>query len=73
MRAGAERSSVVKQLDVQSPCRQVCQLNTQNICIGCGRSLDEIAEWPAATSKRKLQIREQSNLRLAALQKHTEQ
>ena len=29
----------------QSPCVGVCRLNTQEICVGCGRSVDEIAQW----------------------------
>ena len=35
-----------------SPCVQLCALDTAGICLGCGRSLDEIAQWgsaPAAT------------------------
>ena len=29
----------------QSPCLGVCQLDTQETCVGCGRSVDEIARW----------------------------
>lgn len=35
-----------------SPCVQICALDAARICLGCGRSLDEIAQWstaPAAT------------------------
>ncbi len=28
-----------------SPCNGVCQLGTDGTCLGCGRSLDEIAIW----------------------------
>lgn len=31
--------------DVKSPCISICKLNDQKICIGCFRSLDEIAVW----------------------------
>jgi predicted Fe-S protein YdhL (DUF1289 family) len=30
---------------VQSPCIKICKLNERQICIACGRSLDEIANW----------------------------
>jgi uncharacterized protein len=30
-----------------SPCIAVCRLDpTTGLCIGCGRSIDEIAQWP---------------------------
>ncbi|MBX9855810.1 MAG: DUF1289 domain-containing protein [Gemmatimonadaceae bacterium] len=28
-----------------SPCIKVCQLDMQQRCYGCGRSVDEIARW----------------------------
>jgi len=30
---------------VESPCIKVCTLDAQNVCIGCGRTIDEIASW----------------------------
>ena len=31
---------------IESPCTRVCVVHpTANLCIGCGRSLDEIARW----------------------------
>ena len=31
---------------VKSPCVEICQLDTgRGVCIGCGRTLDEIARW----------------------------
>jgi predicted Fe-S protein YdhL (DUF1289 family) len=31
---------------IESPCNKVCVIHpAQKICIGCGRSLDEIAHW----------------------------
>jgi len=44
-----------------SPCINVCTLDAGNVCMGCGRSLDEIGEWSAARAARKQEI-----LRLAA-------
>jgi len=28
-----------------SPCMNVCVLDTGRVCVGCGRTLDEIARW----------------------------
>ena len=41
---------------VPSPCRDVCRLDAAGICVGCGRSLNEIEEWPRAGRERRLQI-----------------
>ncbi|MGH8436212.1 MAG: DUF1289 domain-containing protein [Pseudomonas sp.] len=41
---------------VSSPCRRVCCLDDQDICIGCGRSLAEILEWRAADNSRRREI-----------------
>ncbi|WP_421989619.1 DUF1289 domain-containing protein [Roseococcus sp.] len=47
-----------------SPCRQVCVLEGR-ICLGCGRSLDEIAAWPTASAASKRAILEAARARLA--------
>lgn len=41
---------------VASPCRQICELGADQICEGCGRTLDEIAEWPEADNQRRRKI-----------------
>lgn len=38
-----------------SPCIGLCIVEDE-ICSGCGRALEEIAEWPAATAARKREI-----------------
>jgi predicted Fe-S protein YdhL (DUF1289 family) len=30
---------------IESPCVNVCTLDAHKICIGCGRTIDEIAVW----------------------------
>lgn len=30
---------------VESPCIKVCTLDAHNVCVGCGRTLGEIADW----------------------------
>jgi predicted Fe-S protein YdhL (DUF1289 family) len=41
---------------VPSPCINVCRLNAQGLCIGCRRTLGEIAEWSQASDARRLEI-----------------
>ena len=36
-----------------SPCRRACTLDREDICVGCGRTLDEILEWSRASIDRK--------------------
>jgi len=52
---------------VTSPCTAVCRLNDAQICIGCGRSADEIAEWLGASRERQLAIRRAASARLESL------
>ena len=40
----------------QSPCTGVCQLDWRSVCRGCGRTLEEIAEWAGAGEARQRQI-----------------
>lgn len=28
-----------------SPCKKICRLDADGLCIGCGRTLAEIADW----------------------------
>lgn len=30
---------------IDSPCINVCRLDAQRVCTGCGRTIDEIAGW----------------------------
>lgn len=50
---------------VASPCVQVCKLDARDICIGCGRSLREIAAWSSATAEQKQRIVEHARQRRA--------
>ncbi len=40
----------------QSPCIRNCCLNTDNICLGCFRSLEEILQWGAADNNARMLI-----------------
>jgi uncharacterized protein len=51
---------------VPSPCRDVCRLDAAGVCVGCGRTLAEIEEWPRADCQRRLQIRAAAGARAAS-------
>ncbi|MDX1496287.1 MAG: DUF1289 domain-containing protein [Salinisphaeraceae bacterium] len=53
---------------VESPCVQVCELNAQDVCVGCGRSLDEIGQWLTASELEKRHILVKATNRLAQTQ-----
>ena len=53
---------------ISSPCNRVCVVHpTLQICIGCGRSLDEIARWAALSEAERRAIMARLPARLAAL------
>lgn len=40
--------------EVPSPCVNICDLdNSGEYCLGCGRSLDEIAAWSTANDEER--------------------
>ncbi|MBL8265391.1 DUF1289 domain-containing protein [Steroidobacter sp.] len=36
-----------------SPCIKVCVLDAQQVCVGCGRTLDEIGQWSRLTEEQQ--------------------
>lgn len=49
-----------------SPCVRNCCLDEQDVCLGCGRSLDEIRDWSAAADPERQKILERAAGRRAA-------
>jgi predicted Fe-S protein YdhL (DUF1289 family) len=49
--------------NLASPCVRNCCLDERNVCIGCGRSLEEIIRWGTATDEEKREILENSRRR----------
>ena len=39
--------------EAASPCVDVCQLDSDFVCIGCGRTIDEVLKWPEYTDEQK--------------------
>jgi predicted Fe-S protein YdhL (DUF1289 family) len=46
----------LKAAAVPSPCVDICRLNAEGLCVGCRRTLGEIAEWPHASDARRREI-----------------
>ncbi|MGB9429825.1 MAG: DUF1289 domain-containing protein [Gammaproteobacteria bacterium] len=51
---------------VVSPCVRVCCLDDDNVCIGCGRTLDEIRRWSDMPERDKHETVRQAAERRAA-------
>lgn len=45
--------SVTPILPIESPCVRNCCLNDDDICLGCGRNLQEITRWSVASDADK--------------------
>ena len=50
---------------VASPCVRNCCLDERDVCLGCGRSLDEIRAWSEADDSERLNILERAAARRA--------
>ena len=50
---------------VPSPCVRNCCLDEREVCLGCGRSLDEIKVWSEAGDSERLAILERATARRA--------
>lgn len=47
-----------------SPCNQVCRIDSgTGLCLGCKRTLEEIADWPILSRSDKLKVLEQVKTR----------
>ncbi|HXZ45552.1 MAG TPA: DUF1289 domain-containing protein [Pseudolabrys sp.] len=52
---------------IESPCVKVCTLDARNgLCLGCGRTIDEIARWTMMNDFERRQIMDELPGRLAA-------
>lgn len=47
-----------------SPCKRVCRLDEDGMCVGCFRNLDEIASWSIMSKEEKLDVLRKAHLRL---------
>jgi len=51
---------------VESPCIKVCMLDAGQMCVGCGRTLNEITAWSRLTNAQRHQVRREAAKRLQA-------
>ena len=49
-----------------SPCISVCVLDEDNICQGCFRSAEEVADWLMSSAQRKREILQSAEARREA-------
>ena len=62
-----DERSVSIETEPASPCVGICRLDADSVCVGCARSIGEIAEWGQATAARKRAIVEAASRRVAVL------
>jgi predicted Fe-S protein YdhL (DUF1289 family) len=42
---------------IETPCVKICTLDArQGVCLGCGRTIDEIARWSGMSAAERSQI-----------------
>jgi uncharacterized protein len=49
--------------NVESPCVNVCTLDAHKVCIGCGRTIEEIAVWSRLGREERLAVCERAEAR----------
>jgi uncharacterized protein len=56
------------EIDIKTPCNRVCTLHpVSGLCMGCGRSVDEIAAWAGFDDKQRAAIMTLLPMRVAAM------
>ncbi|MCC6208745.1 MAG: DUF1289 domain-containing protein [Gammaproteobacteria bacterium] len=55
-----------KDSDVASPCVRNCCLDTDDICLGCFRTVTEIMQWGGASADERREILARCRLRATA-------
>jgi predicted Fe-S protein YdhL (DUF1289 family) len=58
--------SALRRTMIESPCVNICTLDARSgICLGCGRTIDEIAQWAAMAASERARIMLELPARLA--------
>jgi len=50
--------------EAKSPCRKVCRLDEDGMCVGCFRMLDEIANWAIMSNPERMEVLRKAHLRM---------
>jgi uncharacterized protein len=54
---------------IESPCVKICTLDAcSGLCLGCGRTIDEIARWSAMGAAERVKVMGELPARLAGKQ-----
>jgi len=52
---------------IETPCVKICTLDARKgLCLGCGRTVDEIARWTIMSASERNQVMGELPVRLAA-------
>jgi len=52
---------------IESPCVKICTLDARSgLCLGCGRTINEIARWTAMSAEERSRVMAELPARLAA-------
>lgn len=52
---------------IETPCVEICTLDARSgLCLGCGRTIDEIARWTAMSEAERARVMSELPWRLAA-------
>ena len=52
---------------IETPCIKICTLDARmGLCLGCGRTIDEIARWTSMTASERAKVMLELPERLAA-------
>lgn len=54
---------------IDSPCVKICELDRDDVCVGCGRTRAEIAGWTSMSEPQKLKVVELAERRRSAIRK----
>lgn len=52
---------------IETPCVKICTVDARmGLCLGCGRTIDEIARWTSMTAPERAEVMGELPARLAA-------
>jgi hypothetical protein len=58
--------SALRPTMIESPCIKTCTLDARSgLCLGCGRTVDEIAQWTAMSAAERARVMAELPSRLA--------
>jgi predicted Fe-S protein YdhL (DUF1289 family) len=52
--------------DIPSPCLKVCKMGTAHLCVGCFRTIEEIAAWTLMDAEQRVAVLAAAKVRQSA-------